>query len=142
MVEALVIQPDGIVRDLTLADDPGKWRTGVSEAVGGFPEAARYHRGALLYVNGDGAEQPNLAAWALASAWRGLDLPYALRGSVVVTGPGEGIALPPELADQVRAAAESVARIRAEWQFRPPVLAPAGMQELLAEVRFHVPAGV
>ncbi|MEU5417884.1 hypothetical protein [Streptomyces sp. NPDC020667] len=140
--EALVIETDGTVRPLDLPSDREGRSSVLRAVVGGFAESARYHPGALLYVNADGAKVPNVAAWALACAWRGLDLDYYLYGPVVVTAASTGSPLTDELMGQVRTAAEAVAEVMAEWHGRSPVSPEAGIRELLAQVRFRVPAGV
>ncbi|MFF3918462.1 hypothetical protein ACFYZB_34300 [Streptomyces sp. NPDC001852] len=51
-------------------------------------DKAVYYPRALLHMHGEGQViglGQNLAAWALASAWRGMTL-YPLHGAVVVTG--------------------------------------------------------
>ncbi|MEV6400962.1 hypothetical protein AB0M39_40345 [Streptomyces sp. NPDC051907] len=84
----------------------------------------------------------NLGAWSLACAWRGLELPYALYGVVVVTGPrlGDGGVAPLEdlLAQQVHAVAQTVRETVEEWRRRPPASGDAAAQELLAYVRRDV----
>lgn len=118
MREALVIETDCTVRPVDLPSDPEGRSSALRVVAGRFAESARYHPRALLYVNADGAEVPNVAAWALACAWRGLDLDYSLYGPVVVTAASPGDPLPEDLAGQVQAAAEAVAEILAEAQ--PP----------------------
>ncbi|MEV4505474.1 hypothetical protein [Streptomyces klenkii] len=140
--EALVIETYGTVRPVDLPSDPEGRSSALRVVVGGFAESARYHPRALLYVNADGAEVPNVAAWALACAWRGLDLDYSLYGPVVVTAASPGDPLPEDLVGQVHAAAEGVVEVLAEWRSRRPVSSEAGIRELLAQVRFRVPAGV
>jgi DMSO/TMAO reductase YedYZ molybdopterin-dependent catalytic subunit len=47
-----------------------------------------YHRRAVLHIHGNGQKlglPQNLAAWALASAWRGMPL-YPLADPIGVTG--------------------------------------------------------
>lgn len=88
---ALRIEQHGVVETLQLPDTPTAQRAALAEAVGGDTDTGFYHRQAVLHVHGNGAAaqdlQFNATAWALASAWRGLDIPYGLYGPIVVTGP-------------------------------------------------------
>ncbi|MET9658155.1 hypothetical protein [Streptomyces sp. NPDC006510] len=138
MGEALVIEADGSVRGTVLPEDAAAHRAAVQGLVGGFADQGRYHRHVLLHVRGDGAPQPNLVAWALASAWRGAELDYCLYGTVVVTGSGIGESLPLEVPGQVHAASGAVAAIAAEWRGRRPASERAALAELLADVRHAV----
>ena len=140
--QALVISIDGTIRPLELPEDPQLRRRLLDETVGGCAEHGRYHPEATVYVNSARGQQPNVVAWALISAWRGLDVSYYLYGTAVVAASAPGVDLPGHLADQVRAAADCVRRVAAEWRTRHPASAEEGARELLAEVRFHVPAGV
>lgn len=81
----------------------------------------------------------NLSAWALASAWRGIDIPYGLYGPVVVTGP-QLTELDEDLAGAVQAVCAAVAEILQEWRARPPVGERQARAELLAAARHSVAA--
>jgi hypothetical protein len=78
--------------------------------LGGTVDGGVYHRQALLDAGGGGPMARDLpldvAAWALAGAWRGMEI-YGLCGAAVVTGPnredGGSQALESHLAQQVRA---------------------------------------
>ncbi|MBL1102615.1 hypothetical protein [Streptomyces coffeae] len=80
----------------------------------------------------------NPAAWTLACAWRGLDLPYLIYGPAIVTGPTAGGAAQ-GLTDRLLAEAEDVARrveeLRNEWSTRRPASEDAARRELLAYAR-------
>ncbi|WP_413804343.1 hypothetical protein [Streptomyces sp. OE57] len=113
----------------------------IRSLIGGTTDRAVYHRQALLHVHGNGAGRRlpvNPAAWALACAWRGLNLPYLLYGPVLVTGPDTGGAVE-TLNDRLLAQAEEVTRIvqelRGQWSTRPPMSEPAAREELLANAR-------
>jgi hypothetical protein len=140
-VGAVVIDTNGATRTVDLPSGRAPWRTEVDRLLGGRAEAARYHRGATLHVNADGATRPNITAWVLACAWRGLELPYMLYGTVVVTGASDGHVLPQTLAAQAERAANAISEVVEEWRGRPPVSDEAGTLELLATVRHHVPSG-
>ncbi|MDN3061263.1 hypothetical protein PH213_43620 [Streptomyces sp. SRF1] len=80
----------------------------------------------------------NPAAWALACAWRGLDLPYLLYGPVIVTGPDPGGAvetLNNSLLAQAEEVTRTVAELRGQWSTQPPMSEPAARLELLANAR-------
>ncbi|NUK89970.1 hypothetical protein [Streptomyces lunaelactis] len=123
-------------------------RTGAvqRDLLGGTVDAGVYHRRALLHVHGGGPGEPgrgfNVAVWALACAWRGLDIPYGLYGTAVVTGPGDGrvAGLEAGLVVQVRAVCAAVRDVLAEWQTRPPAGESAARSELLAAARHQVKA--
>ncbi|NUU22431.1 MAG: hypothetical protein HOV68_13090 [Streptomycetaceae bacterium] len=142
MATALVIGTDGTVSTVDLPADWADRYNALRELVGGQPESARYHRDALLYVDGDGAghQDSNLVAWALASAWRGLDLPYGLAGTVVATGPAEEDPLPDVLIAQAHAASEAVALFLGRALTRRPASPDALASELLEAVRLSVAA--
>lgn len=147
MGEALVIEANGSVRDTVLPDSAAARGGAVRDLVGGYADQGRYHRDVVLYVRGDGAAEPNLVAWALASVWRGVELDYFLYGTVVVTAHDSTEVLPAAVAGQVRAAGEAVAAIASEWRSRRPASDRAALAELLAGVRHEVlsatrPAGV
>ncbi|MFD7713847.1 hypothetical protein [Streptomyces sp. NPDC059786] len=105
-----------------------------------------YHRLALLHVHGAGRAiglEQNLAAWALASAWRGTVL-YPIHGPVVVTGrtrDGEVAALEDGLARHVHTTAQTVRETLGEWRSRPPASSEAALHELLANVTRGVVPG-
>ncbi|MFD7444031.1 hypothetical protein [Streptomyces sp. NPDC059909] len=51
-----------------------------------------HHQRAVLHIHGEGRViglEENLAAWALASVWRGIAL-YPLHGPIVITGRARG----------------------------------------------------
>ncbi|MDG4862988.1 hypothetical protein P8605_33100 [Streptomyces sp. T-3] len=112
--------------------------------MGGATGTAVYHRRALLHVLDDaemlrnnGQTSTNLAAWALACAWRGMELRYSLSGPIVVTGSdgGDTASLDEELAGQVHRVAQTVRETLDGWRSRPPVTNETGLTELLAYVR-------
>ncbi|MEU6406202.1 hypothetical protein [Streptomyces sp. NPDC046985] len=138
MGEALVIEANGSVCDTILPDGAAARGSAVRGLVGGYVDQGRYHRDVVLHVRGDGAAEPNLVAWALASVWRGVELDYFLYGTVVVTAHGAAEVLPAAVAGQVRAAGEAVAAIAAEWRSRRPASDRAALAELLAGVRHEV----
>lgn len=138
MGEALVIEVDGSVRETVLPQAASAHQAAIRELVGDFVDQGRYHRSVLLHMRGDGAAEPNLLAWALASVWRGIELDYFLYGTVVVTGNESREALPAGISGQVRAAGEAVAAITAEWRSRRPASDQAARAELLAGVRHGV----
>ncbi|SOE25028.1 hypothetical protein SAMN05442782_1718 [Streptomyces sp. OK228] len=76
----------------------------------GAADQAVYRRRALLHIHGSGQSiglQQNLAAWVLASPWRGMTL-YPLHGPVAIAGRSQdgGVApLDDDLAQHVRAVA-------------------------------------
>ncbi|MBT2611445.1 hypothetical protein J7I97_25100 [Streptomyces sp. ISL-87] len=91
----------------------------------------------MLHVHGNGQAERlplNLAVWVLASVWRGIELPYGLHGTVMVTGP-QSEALDADLVAEVRAVCAAVAEVRAEWQDQPPVGEGPARAELLAAGR-------
>ncbi|MGW4823519.1 hypothetical protein ACWEP4_32375 [Streptomyces sp. NPDC004227] len=96
-----------------------------------------YHQWALLHIHGDGRATglaQNIAAWALASAWRGMAL-YPIPGPVVVTGraqDGEVTGLDASLAQHAHAVAQTVRETLGEWRTRPPASNEAALNELLA----------
>ncbi|MFD8727811.1 hypothetical protein [Streptomyces sp. NPDC059611] len=138
MDNALVIAPDGSVSNTVLPSDAERWRAAIRELVGGGSDQGRYHAEVLLHVRGNGSQEPNLTAWALASIWRNLQLPYLLYGTVVVTGPAAGQELSANLAAEVQAAGSAVTAIMNEWRDRRPVSDDAAEAELLAGVRHSI----
>ncbi|WP_415954417.1 hypothetical protein [Streptomyces sp. KLOTTS4A1] len=105
-----------------------------------------YHRRAVLHILDDaqhrytqGRARLNLVAWALASAWRGLDL-YPLYGPVIITGGDAETteSLGDDLVAQALRTSETVRETLAEWQRRRPVSNEAAIAELLAYVRSDV----
>ncbi|MFG2691594.1 hypothetical protein ACGFWG_36465 [Streptomyces sp. NPDC048405] len=131
------IAPDATVTELDLpgADTRAVIRELLSSPV--TVDQGIYHRRAVLHVHGNGRQlglPQNLAAWALASAWRGTVL-YPLAGPVAVTGrttAGEVTALDSDLAQHARAVAQAVRETLTEWRGRPPVSDEAAISELLA----------
>lgn len=135
-MHALRIAPDTTVTDLTLPATTA--HSAIRQHVGDDTvDQGVYHRRALLHIHGNGQAlglPPNLAAWALASAWRGMAL-YPLAGLIVVTGrtaSGEVTALDDDLAQHVRAVAQTVRETTSQWHARPPASNEAAMKELLA----------
>ncbi|MEU6510996.1 hypothetical protein [Streptomyces sp. NPDC046942] len=136
-MRALRIAPDTTLTELDLPETDAfsaiRQHVGTSGAV----DLAVYHPRALLHVHGEGQViglGQNLAAWALASAWRRMTL-YPLHGPVVVTGrtpDGEAAALDDDLAEHVRTVAQTVRETLKAWKARPPVSNEAAISELLA----------
>ncbi|MFJ8787372.1 hypothetical protein [Streptomyces sp. NPDC102476] len=123
-MHAVRIDPDATVTDLNLpgADAQSAIREHLgSDAV----DHGVYHRRAVLHIHGNGHDlglPENLAAWALASAWRGMPL-YPLVGPVVVTGrteSGDVTSLDDDLVQHAKAVARTVRDTLAEWRARPP----------------------
>ncbi|WP_199550188.1 hypothetical protein [Streptomyces sp. N35] len=139
-IKALHIDVDTTVTPLTLRTPPyDQLRT----LLGGVTVTGIYHRRAVLHILDDGQQRHadgrtglNLAAWALASAWRGIDL-YPLYGPVVITGgdAGTSTSLEDDLGTQVLRSATTVRETLAEWRLRPPASNDAAVAELLAYVR-------
>ncbi|WP_331765327.1 hypothetical protein OG747_52730 (plasmid) [Streptomyces sp. NBC_01384] len=136
-MRALRIDPDAAVTDLNLPETDA--HSAIREHVGS-PEAVDqgvYHRRAVLHIHGNGRRvglPQNLAAWALASAWRGTAL-YPLAGPIVITGrteSGEVTALDDDLAQHVQAVAQTVRETMTEWRTRAPSSNEAAIRELLA----------
>lgn len=127
-ITALRIDPDATLEPLTLPDAYAAQRQELRGLLGGTVDVGVYHRQALLHVHGGGPTAKdlplNVAAWALACAWRGLDIGYGLYGTAVVTGKnrsdGGSDAPDADLAAQVRAVCEAVREVLVEWQTRPP----------------------
>ncbi|MET8210349.1 hypothetical protein ABZT51_30790 [Streptomyces sp. NPDC005373] len=98
---------------------------------------AVYRRRALLHIHDTAnRESPlNLAAWTLASAWRGMSL-YPLHGTIMVTGSrneeGDVTGLDEDLVRQAQAVLATVRETVQRWRERPPVSDEAAAQELLA----------
>ncbi|WP_331726195.1 hypothetical protein [Streptomyces sp. NBC_01276] len=139
---ALRIDVDGAVVVLPWADDDAACSAQVREVVGGPADRAIYHRKAHLHVHGNGAAEGlpmNLAAWVLASQWRGMEISYGFYGPVLVTGPDRS-ALPEGMAAEVRAVCAAVAEVRLEWMTRPPAGEAAARAEVLAAARHAVAA--
>ncbi|WP_056791470.1 hypothetical protein [Streptomyces sp. Root55] len=118
----------------------------LAHLVGGPTNTGMYHRQAVLHIHGTGAAaqdlQFNASAWALASAWRGLDITYGLYGPIMVTGPGDPAggygALAPHLESQIHDVCAAVSDVHAEWRTRPPAGEAAARAELLAAARHQV----
>ncbi|MEV8063122.1 hypothetical protein AB0P37_43630 [Streptomyces antimycoticus] len=140
-VRALHIDPDATSWHLELPEDASAQHDVLCRLIGDTVDRAMYHRQALLHVHGNGAGMRlpvNPAAWALACAWRRLDLPYLLYGPVIVTGPDTSGVIE-TLNDRLLSQAEEVARrtkeLHLEWSTRPPVSESAARHELLAYAR-------
>ncbi|WP_406482472.1 hypothetical protein [Streptomyces sp. NBC_01615] len=145
-MHALRIESDATVTDLNLPLTDA--HSAVLEHVGS-PDAVDqgvYHRRAVLHIHGNGRTlglPQNLAAWALASAWRGMTL-YLLAGPVVVTGrtaAGDVTALDDDLVQHVQAVAQTVRDTLSEWRARPPASNEAAIGELLAYAARDVASG-
>ena len=116
-MRALRVAPDTVVTELDLPV-PGA-HSAIQDHIGttGAIDQGVFHRRALLHIHGDGAAiglAQNIAAWALASAWRGMAL-YPIHGPVIVTGraqDGGVAALDDGLARHVHAVAQTV---RKRW---------------------------
>ncbi|MEU0899835.1 hypothetical protein [Streptomyces massasporeus] len=135
-MHALCIDPDATVTDLNLP---------AADAQSAIQEHVRYdaldqgvyHRRAVLHIHGNGQKlglPQNLAAWALASAWRGMPL-YPLAGPIVVTGrtaSGDVTVLDDDLVQHAKAVAQTVRDTLSEWRARPPASNEAAVNELLA----------
>jgi hypothetical protein len=82
-ITALNIRPDGTAEPLELPDDYAAQRQELRGLLGGTVDAGVYHRQAQLHVHGGGPTAKdlplNVAAWALACAWRGPDIGYGQR---------------------------------------------------------------
>ncbi|ALV39273.1 hypothetical protein [Streptomyces sp. CdTB01] len=133
---ALRIDPDATVTDLTLPATDA--HIAIQEHVGcEAVDQGVYHRRAALHIHGNGLKlglPQNLAAWALASAWRGMPL-YPLAGPVVITGrtaSGDMAALDNDLAQHAKAVAQTVRDTVSEWRERPPASNEAAIKELFA----------
>ncbi|GLW03674.1 hypothetical protein [Streptomyces lavendulae] len=138
----LRIDVDGALVVLPWPDDEVARGAQVRGAVGGPADRAVYHRQAHLHVHGNGAAEGlpvNLAAWVLASQWRGVEIPYGFYGPVLVTGP-ERSALGDGVAGEVRAVCAAVAEVRQEWVTRPPAGEGPARAEMLAAARHSVAA--
>ncbi|WP_331732498.1 hypothetical protein [Streptomyces sp. NBC_00989] len=136
-MRALRIDPDATVTDINLPESDAQ--SAIRDHVGS-PDAVDqgvYHRRAVLHLHGSGRViglDANLAAWALASAWRGTPL-YPLHGTVVVTGRGQDGGVNPlddELAQHGHTVAQTVRDTLATWRIRPPASNHAAVDELLA----------
>ncbi|WP_437080930.1 hypothetical protein [Streptomyces sp. enrichment culture] len=96
-----------------------------------------YHHRAVLHVHGNRRRlglPRDLAAWELASAWRGTAL-YPLAGPVAMTGratAGELSGLDSDMVGHARAVAQTVRETLTERRRRPPVSNGAAISELLA----------
>ncbi|MFI1106328.1 hypothetical protein [Streptomyces melanogenes] len=134
-MRALRIDPDTAVTALDLPQtDPFsliRVHVGSPDAV----DQGVYHHRAVLHLHDSGRTlglPQNLAAWALASAWRGMAL-YPLAGPIVVTGRtahGEVTALDDDLAAHVQAVADTVRETLTQWRRRPPLSDEAAIGEL------------
>ncbi|MDX3075856.1 hypothetical protein [Streptomyces sp. MI02-7b] len=128
MVAALRLEVTGAVQGFELPEDYTRQRRVLRSLLGGAVDGAVYHRRALLHVHGHGAlsvgRDLNAAAWALASTWRGAELPCGLYGTAVVTGPNLGNGgcddLDDDLAGQVQSVCEATSRVLTEWVDCPP----------------------
>ncbi|MFH8737570.1 DUF3846 domain-containing protein [Streptomyces sp. NPDC017964] len=131
------IDVDTTVTVLDLPEDASEVQAAIRGTVGDAVNTAVYHRRALLHIH-DSAnrESPlNLAAWTLASAWRGMSL-YPLHGTIVVTGclneEGDVTGLDEDLVHQAEAVAVTVRETVQRCRERPPMSDEAAAQELLA----------
>ncbi|MFK4227549.1 hypothetical protein [Streptomyces sp. NPDC019890] len=136
-MRALRIDPDATVTDINLPEPDAHsairntWDPPTPSTRGA------YHQRAVLHIHGSGrtlALPQNLAAWALASVWRGMAL-YPLAGPIVVTGrtaTGDVATLEDDLAQHAKAVAQTVRDTLTEWRTRPPASNEAAISELLA----------
>ncbi|MFC0843565.1 hypothetical protein ACFH04_07440 [Streptomyces noboritoensis] len=136
-MRALRIDPDTTVAELDLPRTDVLSLIRVQVGSLDVVDQGVYHHRAVLHLHGSsralGLPQ-NLAAWALASAWRGVAL-YPLAGTIVVTGrtaDGEVTALDDDLAEHVQAVADTVRETLERWRRRPPLSGEAAIGELLA----------
>ncbi|MET9879241.1 hypothetical protein ABZZ36_32135 [Actinacidiphila glaucinigra] len=118
-----------MVQAFELPEDYSRQRQVLCALLEGTVDGAVYHRRALIHVHGQGSLSPgrqlNVAAWALASTWRGTELPYGLYGTAVVTGPncsdgGYG-AVDENVSQHVQAVSAAVSQVLASWVDRPPM---------------------
>lgn len=135
-MHALRIDPDATVTDLNLPAADAQ--SAIQEHLGSDAvDHGVYHRRAVLHIHGNGQNlglPQNLAAWALASAWRGMPL-YPLAGPIVVTGrteSGDVTALDDDLVQHAKAVAQTVRDTLSEWRARPPASNDTAVNELLA----------
>ncbi|WP_309030740.1 hypothetical protein [Streptomyces alfalfae] len=136
-MRALKIAPDATVTEMDLPE--ANARAAIRELLGSpdTVDQGIYHHRAVLHIHGNGRQlglPENLAAWALASAWRGTAL-YSLAGPVALTGrtmAGELTSLDSDLVRHARAVAQTVRETLTEWRRRPPVSNEAAISELLA----------
>ncbi|MGR3938473.1 hypothetical protein [Streptomyces sp. BRA346] len=138
---ALRIDPDASSLRIDLPGEATAQDDLLRELIGDTIDRGHYHRQAPMHVHGSGQRMQlpvNVAAWALACAWRGLDLPYLLYGPVVVTGPYVGRVfrgLDERLVYEAEDVARRVGELRNEWATRAPVDESAARRELLAYAR-------
>ncbi|GHE34294.1 DUF3846 domain-containing protein [Streptomyces capitiformicae] len=135
-MHALRIDPDATVTDLNLPTTDAQ--SAIQEHIGSSAvDHGVYHQRAVLHIHGNGQNlglPQNLAAWALASAWRGMPL-YPLAGPIVVTGrtaSGDVAALDDDLVQHAKAVAQTVRDTLSEWRTRRPASNEAAVNELLA----------
>jgi hypothetical protein len=147
-ITALRIGLQGTTDTLELPDAYPEQRMALRDLLGGTVDAGVFHRRARVHVFGEGAlaqgRELNVAAWALACVWRGMDIGYGLYGTAVVTGPGRddggSDALADDLAEQVRAVCAAVREVLVEWRTRPPAGESVARAEILAAARHHLGA--
>ncbi|MFF1917054.1 hypothetical protein ACFVYE_37005 [Streptomyces sp. NPDC058239] len=136
-MRVLRIDPDTMLTEVVLSERDAHFA--IREHVGttGAVDQAVYHSRVLLHLHGEGQViglGQNLAAWALASAWRGMPL-YPLHGPVVLTGRtgGGGVAaLDDGLVQHARTVTRTVRETLVAWRMRPPASNDAAVSELLA----------
>jgi hypothetical protein len=135
-MHALRIDPDATVTDFNLPATDAQ--SAIQKHIGSDAvDHGVYHRRAVLHIHGRGQNlglPQNLAAWALASAWRGMPL-YTLVGPIVVTGrttSGDVTALEDDLVQHAKSVAQTVRDTLSEWHARPPTSNEAAVNELLA----------
>ncbi|MFE2715268.1 hypothetical protein ACFXKI_25610 [Streptomyces mirabilis] len=145
-MRALRISPDALLTDLNLPVTDA--HSAIRECIGSpdSVDQGTYHRRPVLHIIDGGLTiglPQNLAAWALASAWRGTAL-YPVGGPVVVTGrtaTGDVTTLDDDLVQHAQAVAQTVRDIVAEWRTRPPASNEAAIKELLAYAVRDVASG-
>ncbi|MEU0186729.1 hypothetical protein ABZ312_37095 [Streptomyces sp. NPDC006207] len=145
MVAALRLEVTGVVETFELPEDYPRQRQVLRALLSGAVDGSVYHRRALIHVHGQGsfspARQLNVAAWALASTWRGTELPYGLYGTAVVTGPnrsgGGSHALDDDLVQEVQEVSAAVADVLTTWQVTPPHAEAAARNAVRAGVQLR-----
>ncbi|MCZ4120278.1 hypothetical protein [Streptomyces sp. H39-S7] len=144
-LSALSIAPDATLTDIALPQDYRAQLLLLRNLVGGTVDAAVFHRRAYLHVHGEGAilrAPMNVAAWALASQWRGAEIPYGLYGTAVVTGPGDAgfQGLDAAMAAQVKAVCTGIHDLLVQWQTQPPADEQAARAHVLATAHYQLAA--
>ncbi|MET8211908.1 hypothetical protein ABZT51_39065 [Streptomyces sp. NPDC005373] len=134
MATGLRIDINTVMEQIELPEDQRAALATIHGVVGGQTNQGVYHRRALFHIHDTAnSESPlNLAAWTLASAWRGMSL-YPL--TIVVTGrnaDGDVTGLEEDLVHQAEAVVAMVRETVERWREQPPLSNEAAAQELLA----------